>query len=120
MVNALGKALRNLRMDRDWLLKEMADGVGVSSSFLSAIETGKKAIPDDLVDRIVKWGKLTRQEERALERAFAQSVEEVRIRLPKTLSADDREAAAVLARSFGSLPSDDLAAIRAIIDRRKA
>lgn len=120
MVTALGKALRNLRMDRGWLLKDMADGVGVSSSFLSAIETGKKAIPDDFVDRIVTWGRLTREEERALDRAFALSVEDVRIRLPNSLSADDREAAAVLARSFGSLPSDDLAAIRAIIDRRKA
>ena len=120
MVTPLGKALRILRMDRGWLLKDMADGLEVSSSFLSAVEMGRKSPPEDLVERIAAWRQLSDDERQALETAFAQSVREVRIRMPENMSSADREAAALLARTFGSLPSEDIAAIRALIQRRKA
>ena len=50
MVTSFGKALRKLRIDRGMVLKNMADMLGVSSAYLSAIELGKRAIPDSLVN----------------------------------------------------------------------
>ena len=41
-VTKLGIALRKIRLDRQELLKDMADRLKVSSAFLSAVETGKK------------------------------------------------------------------------------
>lgn len=119
MITPLGKALRVLRMDRGWLLKDMADGLSLSSSFLSAIETGRKPVPDDIVDRVSAWADLSEGEEDVLLKAYAQTVREFRIRTPNEMSSTDREAAALLARSFGSLPSEDIAKIRDLIQRRR-
>jgi transcriptional regulator with XRE-family HTH domain len=120
MLTPLGKALRVLRMERGLLLKDMADGLEVSSSFLSAVETGRKSVPDDFVEKVAAWARLTPAEEGELMRAYAQTVQEFKIRTPQNMSAEDREAAALLARTFGSLPSEDIAAIRELILRRKA
>lgn len=119
MLTPFGKTVRKLRIDRGWLLREMADGIGVASSFLSAVETGRKAAPDDLVDRISAWGNLSEEEERLLHRALAAAAKEFRLRTREDMSVEDREAAALLARTFGSLPSEDIAEIRKILLRRK-
>lgn len=120
MLTPLGKALRVLRMDRGWLLKDMADGLGWSAAFLSAIETGRKPPPSELVDKVSEWARLSNKDESDLVRAYALSVSEFKIRVPEGMSDEDREAAAVLARTFSSLPSQDLTEIRDLILRRKA
>ena len=38
---------RKLRIDNNQILKEMADLLDVSSSYLSAVENGKRNIPND-------------------------------------------------------------------------
>ena len=38
MLTSLGKFLRKLRIDRGEILKDMADKLGVTVSFLSAVE----------------------------------------------------------------------------------
>jgi transcriptional regulator with XRE-family HTH domain len=119
MLTPFGKEVRKVRIDRGWLLRDMAEGIGVASSFLSGVETGRKPAPDDLVERISKWGGLSEEEETALYRAQAMSAKEFRIRTRVDMSIEDREAAALLARSFGLLPSEDIAKIRDIITRRK-
>ena len=42
MITSLGRFLRKLRIDQGEILKDMADKLGVSVSFLSAVENGKK------------------------------------------------------------------------------
>ncbi|WP_309460957.1 helix-turn-helix transcriptional regulator [Escherichia coli] len=45
MVTSFGKTLRKMRIDRGMVLKNMADLLGVSSAYLSAIELGKSEPP---------------------------------------------------------------------------
>jgi len=45
MITEYGKFLRKLRIDQGQILKTMAEKLGVSSAFLSAVENGKKKIP---------------------------------------------------------------------------
>ena len=52
MYTQFGKFLRILRLDNGDLLKDMADKLEVSSAFLSAVETGKKNIPENWYDKI--------------------------------------------------------------------
>ena len=47
-----GKAVRKARLDSGNTLKTMAASLGISSAFLSAVETGKSKIPNRLVIRI--------------------------------------------------------------------
>ena len=42
MITPFGKSLRNIRMDRGMLLKDMAQDLDVTSSYLSAVEVGKQ------------------------------------------------------------------------------
>ncbi|MAT33823.1 MAG: transcriptional regulator [Ponticaulis sp.] len=58
MANAFGKELRKLRIDENELMKDMAERVGVSSAFLSAMERGTKALPPAFEERIVSEYKL--------------------------------------------------------------
>jgi transcriptional regulator with XRE-family HTH domain len=45
MLTEFGQYLRKIRIDCGDLLKDMADKLGVTSSYLSAVETGKRNVP---------------------------------------------------------------------------
>ena len=45
MITSLGTFLRRLRLAKGEILKDMAESLGVSSAFLSAVENGKKKMP---------------------------------------------------------------------------
>lgn len=47
-----GKAIRKARIDSSQTLGSMACAVGVSPGFLSGIETGRKKIPNDLLNKV--------------------------------------------------------------------
>jgi transcriptional regulator with XRE-family HTH domain len=102
MVNPLGKALRKLRIDRGWLLKDMASGVGVATSFLSGVETGRKPIPSGLVEKIGAWADLDQASIAGLKAAELTSQREFKLKVKSDFTDGDREAAALLAR-FGEL-----------------
>lgn len=105
MLNPFGKALRKLRIDRGWLLKDMAEGIGVATSFLSGIETGRKAIPAGCAEKIADWAGLAGVARSDLIRAADQSRREYTVRVRPDFTDGDREAAALLAR-FGDLPRE--------------
>lgn len=51
-VTNFGKYLRKLRIDKEEKLEDMADKLSVSSAYLSAIELGKRNIPQDMIYKI--------------------------------------------------------------------
>lgn len=53
MANNFGKFCRKLRIDRGEILADMAKKLGVSSAFLSKVETGGKKPPKEWKDKIV-------------------------------------------------------------------
>ena len=46
MITNFGKFLRKLRIDNNEFLKDMAARLGVTVAYLSAIEHGKRDVPD--------------------------------------------------------------------------
>lgn len=114
MLTAFGKALRKIRIDRNLLLKDMADGLGCSSPFLSAIESGTKKIPDDMIERISNVYKLTEEEVQSLEVGRDQSVKEVKMEL-KGYCEQDRELALAFARSFKSLDASQKEKLKKVL-----
>jgi transcriptional regulator with XRE-family HTH domain len=51
-----GDRMRKLRAERGITLKDMADGIGVSSAYLSALEHGKRGRPGwHLIQRILSF-----------------------------------------------------------------
>ncbi|WP_404354491.1 helix-turn-helix domain-containing protein [Exiguobacterium aurantiacum] len=47
MLTPFGKFCRKLRIDRNEILKDMASKLGVTVSYLSAVEHGKRPIPNE-------------------------------------------------------------------------
>lgn len=52
-VTEFGKMLRILRIENNVMLKTMAESIGVSAPYLSAIETGRKPINAQLLNKII-------------------------------------------------------------------
>ena len=53
MATTYGKVLRRIRIDRDELLKNMAEKLKMTSAYLSSIENGKRQIPNNMTRSIV-------------------------------------------------------------------
>ena len=53
MLTDFGKELRKIRIDNNEFLKDMANKLGVTVSYLSAVENGKRDIPDEWLDKII-------------------------------------------------------------------
>ena len=79
--------LRHLRVDKGISLKEMAEQLGVSSAFLSAIENGKKQMPENLMKKICEIFKIDRL---SLMNAVLRSRKKITVDL-SVLTSEDRE-----------------------------
>ena len=112
MLTEFGKALRKIRIDRQQLLRDMADKLGVSSAYLSAVETGKRRIPQDWVSKIASIYSLSCEEQADLQSAADNSVFDVTISL-ENASEQKRNAVLSFARALDGLNDEDLKRIMA-------
>ncbi len=55
MLNEFGKLVRKHRIDLQIKLGDMAEGISVSSAYLSAVENNKKKLTPDLVEKVIKF-----------------------------------------------------------------
>lgn len=98
-----GKAVRHLRIEHEMLLGSMADALGVSSSYLSQIEAGKKPLPQGFADRVAGLLALGAAETDDLRRQAALSMAEFKIQVGDSAPASDRILAGELAHEFARL-----------------
>jgi len=106
MYSEFGKYLRILRLNNGELLKTMADKLNVSSAFLSSIETGKKNIPSNFKDKIIKIYNLSKQEINELNIAINNSKLSEKINLQNN-SAKNVGVALQFARRFNEKTLSD-------------
>lgn len=116
-MNSFGIFVRKLRLDRGEFLFDMARKLGVSSAFLSAVETGKKSVPKDFKEKIIKLYKLDNQKIEELDEAINNSVLEIKIPL-KDKSIKDRELLLKFARNFEDFNDEDKKIMANIIRKR--
>lgn len=98
-----GAALRKLRIDKELRLFDLAEKLGKSTAMLSAIETGRKPIPDAFMAALVRALDLTSAEHRELRSAKDKTNKEVRV---AHLKPENRELVAAFARRADELPSE--------------
>lgn len=105
MLTAFGKFCRMLRIDRGELLKDMADKLDVASSYLSAVEVGRRNVPTNWPDMLAKQYDLTNAQIKEMKTAVEQSKTQLKMEL-SGLSPDDRDIAMAFAREFKGLNED--------------
>ena len=103
MLTPFGIAIRKMRLDKGMRLLDLADRLKMSAAYVSAVETGKKPIPDKYVALAARAMELNVEEARSLQSAADRTREIVRV---DQLAADQRELVAVFARGINTLPPE--------------
>ena len=99
MLTEFGKLLRKIRIDRGEIIKNMADKLDVTSSYLSAVETGKRNIPQKWIEVLPDLYGIDKQE---LKSAAELSIKNLKLNL-QDKKASDRELAIAFARNFDQI-----------------
>lgn len=102
MITTLGKELKKLRIDLGLTLIGMAKAMEMSSSFLSAIETGRKRVPDNFLNTLTSSFGDVQIDKKKYEVLINQARKEVRMSIDAS-SYEDAALATALARRFGDL-----------------
>ncbi len=118
MLNSFGKFCRKLRIDKGELLKDMATKLGVTSSYLSAVENGKRNVPHNWIEKISEIYLLDSSEINELERSFDESKKVVQIDF-SGYSSEEKNDLLALAREFKGLDEDDREKIKDILLKSK-
>jgi len=116
MLTSIGKFLKKLRVDHGEILKDMADKLEVTVSFLSAVENGKKHMPSAWYEKICKHYGLDETQRASFSTAIAETEESIEMNLANVNIAR-RELAVSFARRFNSIDDDQAAEIRKILTR---
>lgn len=116
MLNALGKELRKLRIDRNERILDMADKIKKSPAFISAIERGKKSIPATFDDVIIGAYNLTGESAARIRTACSRSRRHFTLFPESDLSKDT---VSLMARRMNELSEDQLHSIQKILRNKK-
>ena len=111
MLTQLGIFLRKLRLDSGEIMKEMASKLDVSSSFVSAVENGKKKMPDSWHDAIVHLYHLDQAKQDAFISAIEESQKSLEINL-EDLSKEKKKLAFSFARELENMNQDEVDKMR--------
>ena len=113
-----GKEMRKLRIDRGEVLKNMSDKLGITSSYLSAIECGKRTVPSDLIPRLTELYGLDDEHVAQLEAARDSSLKELRINF-EDASEGQRDVALMFARTFKNLTREEIDEMMSFLSKTK-
>ena len=118
MITSVGKFLRKLRIDNGEILRDMAKKLEVSSAFLSAVENGRKKMPDTWPEKLKRLYLLDVQQMEKLKDAIIESGETVELNI-RNASAENRQLAVSFARQFNTLDEDTTKKLFDILKKHK-
>lgn len=106
---SFGEFVRILRIKHHEVMGDMANVLGASLPFLSAVENGRKNVPAEWIGKITEHYGLTKNEQQELEEAVEESKTQFKI-VAGNAGNYQRKAALQFARSFDEM--DDETAIK--------
>ena len=118
MLTKFGKTVRKLRIDKGDSLKDMAETLGKTSSYVSAVETGKKNPTYNMVREIAGHYSLTPDQTKELQLAAEESRHEIILHV-EACNDQQRQVAAAMARHITELTDDEVEQIRSVLDKKE-
>ena len=106
MITKLGKEIRKLRKDKGENLATMSKKLGVSISYLSAIENGTREIPAKFVDKLSEIYHLSKEQKKEFARAEADSINKISISLHSAIRPQ-KQLVFTLSRKLKDLSPDE-------------
>jgi transcriptional regulator with XRE-family HTH domain len=118
MITSFGKFCRKLRIDSGELLKEMADKLAVTPSYLSAVENGKRNIPKTWSQLISQFYSLNSEQQQELMKAIEESQLAMKVEM-KNYSSSEKNLIMAFARQIKELEEDSKLKIWDILSNDK-
>lgn len=116
MATLFGKEIRKLRIDESTTLRQMADAIEISPSYLSSIETGKRKLTVEVLEKIIGFFHLNREKEDTLRDLANKTSESISIDL-SGLSQNRSESAAIFARKLNTMTDDEIDEILRVLKK---
>lgn len=113
-----GEFVRVLRIKNHEVMGDMAKLLGTSLPFLSAVENGKKNVPNEWVVQIVEHYNLNQSEEDELVEAIEESRVQYKL-TPKKAGGIQRKTALAFARSFDEMDDDTAMKILELLSKKE-
>lgn len=112
MISAFGKCIRKIRGKES--LRTMASRLGISPSFLSAMEVGRKTVPMEYCQRIKEIYNITGEQETELFDAIVETNQHVDIEIAEMNEAQ-KETTMVFARTIEHADSEMVEKLRKVL-----
>lgn len=116
MLTKLGKELRKIRLDKDELLKDMAQKLDVTVAYLSAVENGNRKFPDSWISIIASEYELEDTEVERLQKLAFDERESINISIGNA-NSQERSLAYSFARRFQDLSVEEINELEKILKR---
>ena len=119
----IAKFLRKLRIDNEQSLGDMAEQLGLSAAYLSAIENNKRIAPEDMKDKLFEAYSLSEGQKLEFARLVAESREKVEIGLKgiqQELLPEYVDAAVMFAHDLWQMNRRQLAEVKEFLQRIKS
>ncbi|MBQ7207540.1 MAG: helix-turn-helix domain-containing protein [Lentisphaeria bacterium] len=113
-----GRELRKIRLETGEVLKDMADKLGFTASYLSAIEVGKRVASDKVLAKLQEIYRLPEERMDELKKAVEQDMPKIEINLNDT-SSNQRKTVIAFARTFRSLDAKTMEDILKLVEDNK-
>lgn len=118
MLTSVGRFLRKLRIDEGEILRDMARKLGVSPAFLSAVENGKKKVPEAWLPKLKELYSLSSEQIAELKDAIVESSDTIELNI-RNASTENRQLAVSFARQFDTLDEETTKKLFNILKKHK-
>ena len=113
---SFGEFVRILRIKKHEVLGDMAEKLGTSIAFLSAVENGRKNVPSGWYDALVSEYSLSSDDQKESKNAIEESKLQYKI-VPKTAGKVQRRAAMVFSRAFDDMDEETALKVIEILNK---
>ena len=114
MLTDFGRFLRKIRIDCGEILKDMAEKLNVSAAYLSAVEMGKRNIPEQWVNKISELYALSVEDKEKLNSAADNSAKSITLNF-ENVGNVQKETAILFAREFENVDTETLDKIKKLL-----
>lgn len=116
-MTTISRLLRMIRLHNGEVMLDMANKLGVTSAFLSAVENGRKPAPSNWITKLIELYDLDQSQQAELQEAFDETVKQIRIPVEGALP-QKRDLALSFARRFDELGKDEIEAMMRILSKK--
>lgn len=114
-VTSLGKRLRKIRIDNDEITLDMAKKLGISISYLSAIEHGKRNIPDTFIQKLFENYNLNEKMKILIQKDIINYSGEMKL-IMNQMNRQQQELSLLYARKISELDDEQIKKMRRFLN----